>query len=150
MTSARESSFANRSTQSSRPSSVTSIKTSAIGSFVDVRKRDGEYCLVYELCENGNVLERLGCRNHKLQKVPALTAEQRLDIALGTCRALEYLHVKVVILCSYCTHTVLILYSYCTHCTHCTHTLLILYSHCTHLKALPPIVHRDVKSANSE
>jgi hypothetical protein len=43
----------------------------------------------------------------------------------------------------YCTHTVLILYSYCTHCAHtvltvlilyscCTHTVLILYSYCTH------------------
>jgi serine/threonine protein kinase len=66
------------------------------------------YCLVYELCENGSLLERLNCCDHKGREVPALTAEQRLVVALGTCRALEYLHVK----------------------------------------ALPPIVHRDIKSAN--
>jgi hypothetical protein len=51
----------------------------------------------------------------------------------------------VLILYSYCTHTVLILYSYtvlilysyCTHtvlilCSYCTHTVLILYSYCPH------------------
>jgi serine/threonine protein kinase len=79
-----------------------------LGWFIDEQKQDAPYCLVYELCENGCLLERLACRDHKQKKVPALTAAQRLVIALGTCRALEYLHVK----------------------------------------ALPPVVHRDVKSAN--
>jgi serine/threonine protein kinase len=79
-----------------------------IGSFVDEQKPNAPYCLVYELCENGNLLERLACCDHKRQRVPALSAEQRLAIALGTCRALEYLHCK----------------------------------------AVPPIVHRDIKSAN--
>jgi serine/threonine protein kinase len=81
-----------------------------IGSFVDEHQPDAPYCLVYELCENGSLLERLGCRNHKNEQAPALTSEERLVIALGTCRALEYLHVK----------------------------------------ALPPIVHRDVKTPNSK
>jgi serine/threonine protein kinase/Leucine-rich repeat (LRR) protein len=79
-----------------------------IGSYVDPQNPDASYCLVYELCENGCLLERLACRDHTRKSVPALTAQQRLVIALGTCRALEFLHVK----------------------------------------ALPPIVHRDVKSAN--
>jgi serine/threonine protein kinase len=79
-----------------------------IGSFVDEQNPDSTYCLVYELCENGNLLERLACRDHKRQRVPALSAEQRLVIALGVCRALEYLHCK----------------------------------------AVPSIVHRDIKSAN--
>jgi serine/threonine protein kinase len=81
-----------------------------IGSYVDEQQPDAPYCLVYELCENGSLLERLGCRNHKNEQVPALTSEERLVVALGTCRALEYLHVK----------------------------------------ALPPIVHRDVKTPNSK
>jgi serine/threonine protein kinase len=79
-----------------------------IGSFVDEQNEDAPYCLIYELCENGNVLERIACRDHKKRQVPPLTADQRLFIALGTCRALEYLHCK----------------------------------------AVPPIVHRDIKSAN--
>jgi serine/threonine protein kinase len=66
------------------------------------------YCLVYELCEGGSLLERIGCRNHKKNRMPALSEDQRVVIALGICRALEYLHVK----------------------------------------AIPPIIHRDVKSAN--
>jgi serine/threonine protein kinase len=79
-----------------------------LGWFIDEQNQDAPYCLVYELCENGCLLERLACRDHKKNKVPPLTAAQRLVIALGTCRALEYLHVK----------------------------------------AIPPVVHRDVKSAN--
>jgi serine/threonine protein kinase len=79
-----------------------------IGSYVDEQKPDAICCLVYELCVNGNLLERLGCRDHKKRQVPALTGDQRLVIALGICRALEYLHVK----------------------------------------ALPPVVHRDIKSPN--
>jgi hypothetical protein len=63
-----------------------------LGTYLDAQKPD-VYCLVYELCENGSLLERLECRDHKNNPVPALTAEQRLLIALGTCRALEYLHV---------------------------------------------------------
>jgi serine/threonine protein kinase len=79
-----------------------------IGSFVDDQNMNAPYCLVYELCENGSLLERLACQDHKRQKVAALSAEQRLVIALGICRALEFLHCK----------------------------------------AVPSIVHRDVKSAN--
>jgi serine/threonine protein kinase len=79
-----------------------------LGSFVDEQNEDAPYCLVYELCENGNLLERIACRDHKKRSVAPLTAEQRLFIALGTCRALEYLHCK----------------------------------------AVPSIVHRDIKSAN--
>jgi serine/threonine protein kinase len=79
-----------------------------IGSFVDEKNEDAPYCLVYELCENGNLLERIACRDHKKRAVLPLTADQRLFIALGTCRALEYLHCK----------------------------------------AVPSIVHRDIKSAN--
>jgi serine/threonine protein kinase len=77
-----------------------------IGSFVD--KHSTSYVLVYELCENGSLLDRLGCRDHMQRSVPALSEEQRLVIALGVCRALEYLHVFGV----------------------------------------PPVVHRDVKTAN--
>jgi serine/threonine protein kinase len=77
-----------------------------IGSFVD--EHSTSYVLVYELCENGSLLDRLGCRDHKQRSVPALSEEQRLVIALGVCRALEYLHVFGV----------------------------------------PPVVHRDVKTAN--
>jgi serine/threonine protein kinase len=81
-----------------------------LGSFVDTTSSDrfSSYILVYELCENGSLLDRLGCRDNKRKPVPALDEEQRLLVALGICRALEYLHVK----------------------------------------AIPPIVHRDVKSPN--
>jgi hypothetical protein len=77
-----------------------------IGSYVG--SPEEPYCLVYEICEGGSLLERIGCRDHKENTVPALTEGQRVVIALGICRALEYLHVK----------------------------------------ANPPIIHRDVKSAN--
>jgi Leucine-rich repeat (LRR) protein len=80
-----------------------------IGSYVDQESESPTtYCLVYELCVNGSLLDRLACRDHKCQDVPALTEQQRLVITLGICRALEYLHVK----------------------------------------ADPPIVHRDIKTAN--
>jgi serine/threonine protein kinase len=79
-----------------------------VGWYVEEENMNVPYCLVYELCENGSLLERLHCCDHTNREVPALTAKERLVIALGTCRALEFLHVK----------------------------------------ALPPIVHRDIKSAN--
>eukprot|EP00935_MAST-01C_sp_MAST-1C-sp1_P000817 g817.t1 len=79
-----------------------------LGAFVDAQHVEAPYILVYELCENGCLLERLACRNHKQLAVPALSEEQRLMVALGIARALEYLHVK----------------------------------------AMPSIIHRDVKSPN--
>jgi serine/threonine protein kinase/Leucine-rich repeat (LRR) protein len=79
-----------------------------IGSYVEESESPTTYCLVYELCVNGSLLDRLACRDHKCQDVLALTEQQRLVITLGICRALEFLHVK----------------------------------------ADPPIIHRDIKTAN--
>merc|ERR1712216_856113 len=44
-------------------------------------------CLLYELCHNGSIFDRL--HNHTL---PALTWPQRLNLALGATQALVYLH----------------------------------------------------------
>jgi hypothetical protein len=45
-------------------------------------------------CVKMEIYSRLACCDHKHQRVPALSAEPRLVIALGICRALEYLHCK--------------------------------------------------------
>jgi serine/threonine protein kinase len=67
-----------------------------IGSFVDGANKEAPYVLVYELCSNGCLLDRIACRDHQKNPVSPLSEEQRVCIALGTCRALEYLHVKGV------------------------------------------------------
>jgi serine/threonine protein kinase len=99
-----------------------------IGSFVDRVNQQAPYVLVYELCENGCLLDRIACRDHLKNPVLPLSEEQRVLIALGSCRALEYLHVKG------------------------KKGMRPVFMHrnfrMPHFAAMPPIVHRDVKSPN--
>ena len=46
-------------------------------------------CLVYELCHNGSIYDRL--HNHTL---PPLTWPQRLNLAIGATKALVFLHTQ--------------------------------------------------------
>uniref|UniRef100_F6WX15 Interleukin 1 receptor associated kinase 1 n=1 Tax=Macaca mulatta TaxID=9544 RepID=F6WX15_MACMU len=51
--------------------------------------QNGFYCLVYGFLPNGSLEDRLHCQT---QACPPLSWPQRLDILLGTARAIQFLH----------------------------------------------------------
>ncbi|XP_055124004.1 interleukin-1 receptor-associated kinase 1 isoform X4 [Symphalangus syndactylus] len=51
--------------------------------------QNGFYCLVYGFLSNGSLEDRLHCQT---QACPPLSWPQRLDILLGTARAIQFLH----------------------------------------------------------
>ncbi|PNJ09454.1 interleukin-1 receptor-associated kinase 1 isoform X2 [Pongo pygmaeus] len=51
--------------------------------------QSGFYCVVYGFLPNGSLEDRLHCRT---QACPPLSWPQRLDILLGTARAIQFLH----------------------------------------------------------